>query len=313
MWGLEYALLFGAPENKLELFDGRTPLAWPFPDRETAEAHFFNWTETLCRWQGISPPPTVRKSAAKWTVETNGFVLDLHPRPIHLEIPFESDPFVQILDSFWRRDLWPEQPAGHATGWERPYEASDIALNLWRLFGEMSQQHGGEHSGRVAIALTERDAVEPDQYYFRAGRQECMIDDDYFQGRRTSWRRCSRRPHAGWTVGRVDRFSGGLELTMSAAGAALKQVELYELAGPDYRLAATYGASDTFRVHGFPDTVVNVTELFETHEAPQAAQRPDRGPPVRQAAEPVPNWLISPDTRLGLTYLSGSGASETAF
>ena len=62
MWGLECALLFGAPENKLELLDGRTPLVWPFPDRETAEAHFADWTETLCRWQVVASRPTVRKT-----------------------------------------------------------------------------------------------------------------------------------------------------------------------------------------------------------------------------------------------------------
>src|SRR6266851_4391095 len=100
MWGLEYALLFGAPENKLELLDGRTPLSWPFPDRETAEVHFADWIETLCRWQGISQPPTVRKTAEKWTVEVNGYVLDLYPRPIHLEIPFTGDTFVLLTLSF---------------------------------------------------------------------------------------------------------------------------------------------------------------------------------------------------------------------
>lgn len=106
MWGLEYALLFGAPENKLELIEGRTPLSWPFPDRETAEAHFAHWTETLCRWQGISRRPTVQKTAAKWTVEINGFVLDLYPRPIHLDISFVGDAFGEIYKSFWRRAPW---------------------------------------------------------------------------------------------------------------------------------------------------------------------------------------------------------------
>src|SRR5947209_6920606 len=134
MWGLEYALLFGAPENKLELFDGRTPLSWPFPDRETAEAHFALWIETLYRWHGVAQPPTVRKTAEKWTAEINGFVVELYPRPIHLEIPFERDAFVEIRDSFWRRDLWPGQPAGREKGWESAAESSDIAHNLWRLF-----------------------------------------------------------------------------------------------------------------------------------------------------------------------------------
>src|SRR5437773_427489 len=80
MWGLEYALLFGAPENKLELFDGRTPLSCPFPDRETAEAHFALWIETLYRWQGW----LTDTSCGSQTGESRGpFNPDRHypPRP----------------------------------------------------------------------------------------------------------------------------------------------------------------------------------------------------------------------------------------
>src|SRR5438105_12153104 len=110
MWGLEYALLFGAPENKLELFDGRTPLSWPFPDRETAEAHFALWIETLCRWQGVAQRPSVEKTVEMWRVEVNDFVVEFYPRPIRLEIPFGVDAYLEILNSFWRRELWPGQP-----------------------------------------------------------------------------------------------------------------------------------------------------------------------------------------------------------
>jgi hypothetical protein len=315
MWGLEYALLFGAPENKLELLDGRTPLSWPFPDRETAEAHFVNWMETLCQWQGISSRPTVRKTAAKWTVEANDFVLDLHPRPIHLEIPFQTDAFLKIHESFWRRDLWPGQPAGWETGWEGPQESSDIALNLWQLFGEISQRHGGVQSGRVAIAITDRDAVEPDQYYFQADRQECTIDGDYFHGAphivaqvlasATRW--LDRGPRR-----QVFRRAGVSQLWLLEP--LFEQVELYELTGLDYRLVATYGASDTFSVPGFPDTIVNVAELFETQrKRHQRHYGKTGGDETPKEPEPIPNWLISPDTRLGLAYLMVLGHPKRRF
>jgi hypothetical protein len=46
MWGLEYALLFGVPKNKPELIRGRTRCAFPFLERQQAEAHFTHWIET---------------------------------------------------------------------------------------------------------------------------------------------------------------------------------------------------------------------------------------------------------------------------
>jgi len=39
MLGLEYILLFGLPENKLELIDGRTRCRLPFATRQEAEMH----------------------------------------------------------------------------------------------------------------------------------------------------------------------------------------------------------------------------------------------------------------------------------
>ncbi|HZK82435.1 MAG TPA: hypothetical protein VFC46_15240 [Humisphaera sp.] len=41
VWDLEYLLLFGPPENKLELLDGKTPCSFPFADRDAWE-----WGET---------------------------------------------------------------------------------------------------------------------------------------------------------------------------------------------------------------------------------------------------------------------------
>lgn len=315
MWGLEYALLFGAPENKLELFDGRTPLSWPFPDRETAEAHFALWIETLCRWQGVSQPPDVQKTAEKWTAEIRGFVVELYPRPIRLEIPFKGDAFLEIHKSFWRRDLWPGQPAGRETGWESLVAYSDIAHNLWRLFGEISGRHGGEHCGRVAIALTDRDAVEPDQYYFQASRQECTIEGGYFHGPpdilaevlspATRSLECGPRRE-------VFRRAGVKQLWLLEP--LFEQVELYELAGLDYRRVATYRAGDTFITPGFPDTLVSVTTLFETQwKRHQRRSGKPGGDEPGEVPEPIPHWLIAPDTRLGLAYLMVLGHPKRRF
>src|SRR5207245_2326342 len=98
--------------NKLELIDGRSRCAFPFVQREQAEAHFAAWTETLARWQGVSRPPVVRKSLKNWKVEVNGFAMELAPRPIDLRIPLDGGAFRRFYECSWRRDLWSAQPPG---------------------------------------------------------------------------------------------------------------------------------------------------------------------------------------------------------
>ncbi len=316
MWGLEYALLFGAPENKLELLEGHTPLSWPFPDRETAEAHFADWTETLCRWQDVSKQPGVQKTDKKWTVEVNGFVIELHCRPIHLEIPFDWDAFHEIHRSFWR-DLWPGQPAERGRGSDGSFVSSDIAMNLWKIFEEIRERYHGLGCGRVAIALSDRDAVEPDEFVFRADRQGCMIEDHYFYGvpdvvasvlsPATRW--LDRGPRR-----EVFRRAGVRQLWLVEPLA--EEVELYELAGGDYELLATYGGNDTFVVPGFPEVRVNVAELFDTQRKRHQRHHPELGDDVDAAdepSEPVSKWLIPRDTRLGLAYLMVLGHPKRRF
>jgi hypothetical protein len=46
MWGLEYLLLFGVPNNKWELLRGRVRWAFPFLDLDVAQDHFAVWTRT---------------------------------------------------------------------------------------------------------------------------------------------------------------------------------------------------------------------------------------------------------------------------
>src|SRR6266545_3637149 len=167
MWDLEYALLFGVPDGKLELSDGHSRCVFPFLDRPTAEAHFTAWTEALCRWQGVAQPPRVKK-AKEWKVEVEGFGLTLYPLPIDLRIPFDDDVFCTLQSSFWRRDLWPGQPAGCETGCEPFHRHADVQLNLWELFGTFCERYGGLHSGRVDIALSDTAAVAPDQFYYAA-------------------------------------------------------------------------------------------------------------------------------------------------
>jgi len=319
MWGLEYALLFGAPENKLELLDGQTPLSFPFPDRDMAEAHFAEWTETLCRWHGVAQPPRVEQTAECRKVELNNFVLRLFARPISLRVPFDGDAFLEIHKSFWRRDLWEGQPPGHETGWDSALDYGDVELNLRRLFAEICRQHGGVESGRVAIALSDTVAVEPDQYYFAVSRQECMIERDYFHG----------VPHIVAQVlspatRSLDR--GRRKEVFRRAGVAhfwlvdplVEQVELHELTGGEYRLVAIYHAPDDFRIPSFPDMTVRVADLFDTQTKRFIEWRRRDGQSeleeeLEEEPEPAPPWLISRDTRMGLAYLMVLGHPERRF
>jgi hypothetical protein len=148
VWGLEYALLFGAPENKLELLDGQTPLSFPFPNRAMAESHFADWTRTLGCLLGRDPP-TADRTTEPWTVKICDFLVELHRRPIYLRIPFQGEAFIEIYRSFWRRDLWDDQPPGYESGWEPSFDHSDIAMNLYRLFDEIqgvTRQTSVKHS-----------------------------------------------------------------------------------------------------------------------------------------------------------------------
>src|SRR5262245_44908914 len=117
MWGLEYPLLFGIPKNKPELIDGRTRCAFTFADRAQSEAHFAAWVEALCRWKGV-PTPQPRLEDRSRVVEAAGWRLELAPRPIAIEAPFDTEVFISTYRMPWRRDLWEGQPPGHETGWE---------------------------------------------------------------------------------------------------------------------------------------------------------------------------------------------------
>ena len=178
MWDLEYLLLFGVPNNKWELWDGRVRWAFPFCDGEIAEAHFAAWTDTLRRLRD-GAPATVRETptaggSTKRVRAVRRIELSLYPRPIDLRMPMSMEVFETLHRSFWRRDLWPGQAAGKDTGFEWSQTHYDLQLNLWKLFREFCREFGGVHCGRVAIALDDRNAVEPDQHYFQVPRAECM-------------------------------------------------------------------------------------------------------------------------------------------
>ena len=101
-WDLEYMLLFGPPENKLELLHGMTPCSFPFVDRALADEHFEAWAAALARWQGVADPPA-RVVDGTLVKEFGKFKLEQHRRPIRLEVPSVSEAFRWAYRSFWNR------------------------------------------------------------------------------------------------------------------------------------------------------------------------------------------------------------------
>jgi hypothetical protein len=85
VWDLEYLMLFGVPGNKWELIDGQIRWAFPFLDRDAAEAHFATWANTLQRWRGARRADvheaTTASGSSRRIFRGGGFEMSLYPRP----------------------------------------------------------------------------------------------------------------------------------------------------------------------------------------------------------------------------------------
>jgi Uma2 family endonuclease len=238
----------------------------------------------------------------------------LAPLPIDIGVPIDGHAFMHLFESFCRRDLWDMQPAGLETGWEGVTDHFDIQLNLWGLFGGLSARHGGAHSGRVGLVLSETSAVEPDQYYFKKSRRECLLADDYYQGvpdliaeiMSPATRPIDRGPRK-----ELYRRHGVKHLWL--LDPEIETLEVYELDGSDYRLVQTLGRKDAFQPALFPGERVAVGPLFLTQWKRHLLACPSAelysGPKI----EPVPEWLVSPETQLGLEYLFLVGHPDRRF
>ncbi len=312
MLGLEYLLLFGVPGNKWELIDGRIRWAFPFLERDVAESHFEAWTETLSRWQNAGAlqahSTTTANGSPKQIIQFNGIEMGLYPKPIELRMPVDSEVFDALYPSFWCRDLWPGQNPGCETGWEWSQRHHDVQLNLWKLFREFCHVYGGKQSGRVAIALDDRNAVEPDQYYFASPRSECMIENDYFQGVppliAEVFSPAGRALDEGERM-QVYRRAGVRHLSLLDPEA--ETIDEYTLDKGAYSKTGRYQAGESFQPVAFPKESVAVDALFDTQEKRHGFSRSETD------LEPVPPWLISPEKRVGLEALFFFGHPERRY
>lgn len=304
-YGLEYALFFGVPDNKIELWDGVARWAFPFSSRGEAETHFHEWIETIGRWKQADAPTPIRKSDASWRAEVGGIDIRLFPRPIKLRIPIAWQPFEAFLDTFNRRDYWPGQPAGLETGWECIFDESDIRMNLWSLLGRLASRHGGKRCGHSDIALTPWAGVAPDGYYYGPGRQDITIEGGYF---------CTAPDLIAEVLSAPSRWldRGARQEVYRRAGVdhlwliepAQETVEVYQLHSR-YELIGRYGVADLFTCSLFPGSEISAVELFETQSKcwPASDDEDDE-------AEPIPDWILPRDMNVGLEYFFHLGHPE---
>jgi hypothetical protein len=305
MYGLEHALFFGVPDNKIELLEGGSRWAFPFASRTDGEAHFHAWLETIRRWKQVNRPTPVRKSGETWKANINGIRMELFPRPIEMRFPIAWEAFQAFTRTFNRRDYWPGQPEGLETGWDSAWDAGDIRMNLWSLFHRLSDRHGGKHCSRCDIAISDTAAVAPDAYYFRKGRKNIMIEGDYFGAApdvvveilSAPSRRLDRGPRM-----EVYRKAGVPHLWLIEP--ASETIDVFELHA-QYELCDRFQAGDALTVDLFPGDRIRVDELFQT----QSKRRAKEDGAV-EAPPPVPEWILPPDFKVGLEYFFHLGHPE---
>lgn len=304
-WDLEYLLLFGPPQNKLELLDGITPCSFPFMERAMADAHFERWAQTLARWQAI-PNPSDRLEDGARVKQFGRFRLEQYRRPIRLEVPSQFNAFEWAYTSFWERSLWPMQPAGFETGYDVMQDHWDIKHNLWSIFRDAQDRLGfqGRGIGGVDISLTDKDCVQPDYFFFLGDKKKHLVANQYFRGvphlvvevlspysraidrgpRKEVYRR-ARVPHL-WLIEPLTRT-----------------IETYRWDRNEYHLSATLGIGEELIPEGFDPFNVSVDKVFDTQSSHFESN-------VGECCDPIPHWAISREQVVGLQHLILLGHTE---
>ncbi len=298
-WDLEYLLLFGPPENKLELMNGRTPCSFPFRDRAEADGHFAAWAGTLSRWQGVADPP------AQWTgradVKRIGrFELAQYRLPIRLEVPSEIAAYHWARRCFFDRSLWPGQPRGHEVGFESPHRHSMVKLNLWKLFEDCGVE--GDGIGGVDVTLTARDVVQPDYFFYPGPREQHLVGGQYFQGvpllvmevLSPFSRAIDRGP-------RKERYRQAGVPQLWLLEPLTSTVELYQLIDGDYQLTELATAGQAIKVPGLEPFELSVDAIFDAG---------DDWPATAAARDEPTDWAIPQGVTVGLQHLVLLGHAE---
>ena len=156
MIGLEYLLLFGLPQNKLEVLDGKTRVLMAFPDPGEAAAHFQHWLLTLQRWQD-SPAQLFEGDEREQNDQSllvGSFELFRDNCVVHLRVPIDTALMLNNSELEYDREVW-GLGQGVAAGVDR--------FDFHRAF---SSKLGLDVSG-TELLLTPDSMVAPIAYGFR--------------------------------------------------------------------------------------------------------------------------------------------------
>jgi Uma2 family endonuclease len=304
MWDCEYLLLFGLPENKWELFDGRMHCRFPFPSHEIAEAHLESWSAVLGRWKRRQAKVVASAEAVR-SIEVGNFRLNLYKRPVELELPINADVLHQVYRDCWNPGAWSDDDSPQLAGVSAQLAHQDVKFNLWQIFESI--EHGGVSFGGVDVMLNETTSVAPDFCFYASPREECMIGGEYFAG----------APELVCEV-----------LSASSRDADLHQRrELYQRSGvswlwlldPERELLERHRLVEgRFELDGIfqvgqeisllpaSTSSVSVDEIFDTQEKRRACA--ERLSPSRR-----PTWIFPEDARLGLEYLMVLGHPDRRY
>jgi hypothetical protein len=311
MYGLEYALFFGIPENKTELFDGRSRWAFPFRSREEGEAHFLDWLETFRRWKQVKSATPIDKNKKFWRASVAGVNIELCPRPIDMRLPIAWEVFEAIHETYDRREFWPGQPLGLESGFDAMWERVDIRMNLRRLMKEIDRRQG-KHSSRVDVAIENLACVAPDLIYYLPGRKNIMIERDYFGAAPDLVAEILNAPaRALFHSERVSVYRRAGIPHLWVLEPADETLEVYELES-DYELIGKYSCGESFECSLFRGRAIEVAPLFETQFKRYAEFEENDASISSDAheAEPIPEWIIPSDFQLGLEYFFLLGHPE---
>jgi Uma2 family endonuclease len=304
-YDLEYLLLFGPPENKLELIDGKTPCAFPFLDRQSADFHFQRWAATLSKWQRLADPPA-RIVDGTLVKDFGGFTLTQHRLPIRLEVPSEIDAYNWAHACFWNKTLWPQQPSGFEFGFDWAQDHSWIKMNLWQIFRQAQESLGfeGHGIGGVDISLTENDAVQPDYFFFPEPRKDSLIAGQYFKGTPALImevlspfsRAIDRGPRK-----EIYRRAGVRQLWLIEP--ITLTIELYQLERGEYHLTATVSPGEVLPVPDMDGFSIAADDVFRLQDRSRRYDNDDED-------EPVNDWAVPREAAVGLQHLILLGHAE---
>jgi hypothetical protein len=181
----------------------------------------------------------------------------------------------------------------------------DVRMNLWKLFSELRGRHGGKHSSRVDIAISDTASVAPDAFYYRKGRNNIMIEDDYFCAAPDLIAEVLFAPSRALDRGprlEVYRRAGVPHVWLLEP--ALETIELYKLHSR-YELAGRFGPGGSFTNELFPGERISVDDLFETQSKRWPAAEGEEAKP-----DAIPQWILPPEMTIGLEYFFHLGHPE---